>query len=115
LEEALDRLAAAGDTQIRARVMARLAAARQPSPPGPERERDIELAVEAIALGRRVADRRDLLGVLHAASGALYGAADPRIRLPVSLEAEQLAEELGDTARLLGARVRLAMDHLEMA
>jgi hypothetical protein len=102
------------DSPLRARVMARLAAARQPSPM-PERPRDIELALEAIAMARRVADRRDLIGVLNSACGALYGAAEPQVRLPIARELEQLAEELGDTTRLLQARVRIAMDHLELA
>ncbi len=102
------------DSALRARVMARLAAARQPSPMA-ERQRDIALALEAIEMARRVADRRDLLGVLHSACGALYGAADPRIRLPIALELERLADDLGDTTRLLQARVRIAMDHLELA
>jgi hypothetical protein len=112
LEQALEALPPA-DSPLRARVMARLAAARQPSPPS-ERPRDIELGLEAIAMARRVADRRELLGVLHSASGVLYGAADPAVRLPIAREQEALAEELGDTARLLHARVRLALDYLEL-
>jgi hypothetical protein len=112
LEEALSRLPD-GDTSLRARVMARLAAARQPSPPE-VRQRDIDLGLDAIAMGRRVCDRRDLLAVLHSASGVLYGAADPMVRVPVTREQERLAEELGDTARLLHARVRLAVDYLEL-
>ncbi len=113
LEQALAILDVA-DSPLRARVMARLAAARQPSPM-PERPRDIQLALDAIAMARRVAGRRDLLGVLHSACGALYGAAEPQIRLPIARELEQLAEDLGDTTRLLQARVRIAMDHLELA
>jgi hypothetical protein len=113
LEQALESLPDT-DSPLRARVMARLAAARQPSAPA-ERGRDIELGLAAIAMARRVADRRDLLGVLHAASGVLYGKADPAVRLPISREQEALAEELGDTSRLLHALVRLAYDHLEQA
>src|SRR5262249_17835786 len=52
LEEALARLPEA-DTALRARVMARLAAARQPGPPD-TRERDIGLAQEAVVMARRV-------------------------------------------------------------
>jgi hypothetical protein len=113
LEEALSRMPDT-ETALRARVMARLAAARQPSVPE-VRQRDLDLAQEAVAMARRVADRRELLAVLQAASGVLYGAADPRVRLPITLEQERLAEELGDTAGLLNARVRLAIDHLELA
>lgn len=112
LEEAL-ALFPGHDSALRARVMARLGAARQPSRPE-VRDRDIELALEAIAMARRVADPRVLLGVLHSASGALYGAADPRVRLPASREQERLAQELGDTMRLLHARVRIAIDLLEL-
>ena len=111
LEEALAGLPSA-DTSLRARVMARRAAARQPSPPA-ERGRDVELGLAAITMARRVAAPRDLLGVLHAASGVLYGKVDPAVRMPISREQERLAEELGDTTRLLHARVRLALDHLE--
>src|SRR6185436_16314100 len=78
------------------------------------RPRDIALAHAAIAMARRVADRRELLGVLHSASGVLYGAADPAVRLPITREQERLAEELGDTARLLQTRMRLAIDYLEL-
>ena len=112
LEEALEGLPDS-ETGLRARTMARLAAARQPSPPA-ERPGDIELALAAIDMGRRVASRREMLEILQSASGTLYGAADPRVRLPISRELEELAEQLGDTPRLLAARVRLAMDHLEL-
>ena len=111
LEDALAGMPA-GDSPLRARTMARLAAARQPSQEG--MARDMALALEAVAMASRVADRRDLLGVLHSASGALYGFAPPNVRLPISKEQERLAEELGDTTRLLHAKVRLAFDHLEM-
>jgi hypothetical protein len=113
LDESLSRLPDA-DTALRARVMARLAAARQPSAPE-MRQRDIDLAQAAIAMARRVAGRRELLAVLHSASGVLYGAVDPTVRVPIAREQERLAEELGDTTRLLHARVRLAVDYLELA
>jgi len=112
LEEALAHLPEA-ETAFRARVMARLAAARQPSPPE-FRQRDVTLAFEAIEMARRVAGRRELLVVLHSASGSLYGGIDPTVRVPITREQERLAEELGDTARLLNARVRLACDYLEL-
>lgn len=102
------------DSPLSARAMARLAAARQPSPPA-ERDRDIRLALEAVAMARRVAEPRELLDVLHSASGALYGAAHPSLRLSISREQERLAEELGDTTRLLNALVRRATDHMELA
>ena len=112
LEEALARLPEV-DTALRARVMARLAAARQPSPQH-ERGRDIDLGLAAIDMARRVAGRRELLTVLQAACGVLYGAVDPKLRLPIARELETLAEELGDTTTLLQARVRMALDFLEL-
>lgn len=111
LEEALDGLPA-GDSGLRARTMARLAAARQPST---DRQRDLDLAVAAVEMGRRIATRPELLEIYQSASGALYGAADPRIRLPIARAQAQLAEELGDAPRLIAAHVRQALDHLELA
>jgi hypothetical protein len=102
----------AADSALRARTMARLAAARQPDPE--HLDRDVTLAFEAVAMAKRVGDRRELLAVIHSASGALYGAVEPPIRLSLTREQEQLAEELGDTTRLLHARVRLAVDYLEL-
>jgi hypothetical protein len=112
LEEALAKLPA-GDSGLRARTMARLAAARQPSPPA-LRDRDRQLAMEAVEMGRRAASRRELLEILQSAAGAMYGAMDPRVRMPVMRQLAQLAEGLGDAPRLIAAYVRLAMDHLEL-
>jgi hypothetical protein len=112
LEEA-ERLLPAADSALRARVMARLAAARQPSS-AELRPRDLVLALDAVAMARRVAEPRDRLEVLHSASGALYGAANPRVRLLNSREQEALAVELGDTTRLLQALSRIAMDLVEI-
>jgi hypothetical protein len=111
LEESLARLPP-DDSALRARTMARLAAARQPAPE--HLDRDLGLAFAAVAMARRVGDPRELLAVIHSASGALYGAVEPHLRLPFTREQERLAEELGDTTRLLHARVRLAVDYLEM-
>lgn len=113
LEQALVRMPDA-DSSLRARTMARLASARQPSPPA-DRPRDIQLGLAAIEMARRVASGRELLDALHSASGVLYNAVDPVVRIPVSREQERLAEQLGDTSRLLQARARLAIDHLEQA
>lgn len=113
LDDALAALPAA-DSGLRARTMARLAAARQPSPPA-DRPRDLALAIAAVDAGRRVASRPELLEILQSAGGALYGAAHPSIRLPIARQQVQLAEELGDAPRLIAGYVRLAMDHLELA
>src|SRR5204863_114174 len=39
---------------------------------------------------------------------------DPRERMPLNLEVEQLASAAGDRARLLHTQARLAFDHLEL-
>jgi RecA/RadA recombinase len=113
LEDALAKLPD-GDSGLRARTMARLAAARQPSPPL-LRQRDLDLALASVEMGRRVAQRRELLEILQSASGCLYGAADPRVRMPIAREQMELAEQFGDAPRLIAAYVRLAMDYLETA
>lgn len=113
LEDAIAKLPA-GDSGLRARTAARLAAARQPSLPA-LRQRDLDLAIEAVEMGRRVANRRDLLEILQSASGALYGAAHPQLRISIARQQVQLAEELGDAPRMIAGYVRLAMDHLELA
>jgi tetratricopeptide (TPR) repeat protein len=110
LDESLRRLPA-DDSVLRAKTMARLAAARQPSG---DWAPDVRLGFEAIEMARRVGDRRALLGVLHLSGGVIYGPVPARDRLPVALEQEQLAEELGDKVRLISARVRIARDHLEL-
>lgn len=111
LEEAVAALPEE-DSPLRAQVMARLAAARQPSP---IRDRDIALAFAAVEMGRRVAQPRELMIVLQHACGTLYGAVHPRIRLPIARELERIASDVGDCARVLQARVRIALDLLETA
>ena len=112
LEDALAQLPET-DSGLRARTMARLAAARQPSAPA-LRPRDIELALDAVEIGRRVANRRELMEILQSACGALYGAAHPNVRMPIARQYAQLAEELGNAPGSIAAYVRLAMDHLEL-
>ncbi|HTL31478.1 MAG TPA: hypothetical protein VL326_00060, partial [Kofleriaceae bacterium] len=113
LEDALAKLPE-GDSGLRARTMARLASARQPSR-SPMRDRDVQLALAAVEMGRRCASRRELLEVLQSASGVLYGNADPRVRMPIAREQIDLAESLGDAPRAIAGRVRLAFDTLELA
>jgi hypothetical protein len=97
------------DIGLRARVLARLAAAEQPArdPLGP-----VELAREAIALveGR---DPETRLAVLHNAMGAMIDFVDPRERRPINEELARLAEARGLTTVLLRARLRLFHDHAE--
>jgi hypothetical protein len=110
LEEALTVLPK-GDGPFRAKVMARLASARQPAvlPSGP-----VALAREAIAMARRVDAPAVLLPVLHAALGALMDFAPAEERAALNEETARLAAAAGDRPRELRARMRLAFDRIEL-
>ena len=110
LEEALEALPA-GDSPTRARLLARLAGAMQPSPSSAE---PVAVAREAIATARRLGDRRVLLETLHDGLSALMDIVDPRERLPLNREVERLAVAEGDRERLLRTHARLAIDHLAL-
>jgi tetratricopeptide (TPR) repeat protein len=110
LEEALARLPAE-DTPLRVQVMARLAGALQPHP---DLLYPIGLAQAAIAAARRIGEPDTLLYALHTGMSAMMDIVDPRVRLPLNLEAEQLAESLGDRERGLRSLVRLTFDHMEL-
>ncbi len=100
-----------GHPLLKARVLARLAAALQPSPRPME---PVALAKEAIALARESGDERTLLEVLHAAMAAMMDYVDPHERLPLNLEQEALARRFHDRPRELRARLRLVFDYLVM-
>jgi len=110
LGEALERLPP-GDGALRARVLARLAAARQPEmdPSGP-----IVQAREAIAMASRLADPAVTLQVLHAAMGAMTDYAPPAERAALNGEAARLAAAARDRPRGLRALLRLVFDRIEM-
>ena len=110
LEEALDRLEP-GDSTARARVMARLASARQPSIPT---EHQFELARRAIAMARRMSDERALLDTLRNGVSALMDLADPRERLALNQEHASLAERLGEPLDVLLAHGRIVFDAAEL-
>lgn len=109
LEEALAALPP-GDSEERARLLARLAAATQPAddPEGP-----MAIAREAIAMGRRVATPAARVGLLRAATSTLFYFADPAERIELDTEALDLATQVGDRVHALKAQLRLAFDHLE--
>lgn len=109
LEDALAALPA-GESPLRARLLARLAAATQPAAdPGPP----IELAREAIAMARRVADEPTQVEVLVAGTSAMSYFADPRERLALDTELVAIATRLGDRVSVLRGLQRVAFDHLE--
>ncbi|HSY37937.1 MAG TPA: hypothetical protein VLA79_00375, partial [Polyangia bacterium] len=100
-----------GDGPWRARLLARLGGALQPSL---KAEEPVRVAREAIAIARRLGDRTTLLETLHDGISALMDivpAAEPRA---LNLEAERLAMELGDRQRLLRTHGRLAVSHLAL-
>jgi hypothetical protein len=110
LEEAL-ALLPPGDEAYRAKVMARLASARQPAldPSGP-----VALAREAIAMARRLGDPSLVLPVVHAAMGALMDFAPAEERAALNDEVARLASVSSDRPRELRARMRLAFDRIEL-
>lgn len=110
LERALERLPT-DDNPWRARVMARLAAARQPA--GDTREH-IALAHEAIAMARRLGDPDVLFDVLFRAIGALTDFERPEARAPLNAEVLRIAMANGDRARQLRSLQRLAFDMIDL-
>jgi hypothetical protein len=110
LEEALAALPE-GDSALRVRTTARLAAALQPHP---NLAYPIGLAEQAIASARRLGDREALLDAMFTGISAMMDIVDPRRRLPLNLEVEQLAAGYGDSERLLRTQARLVFDHMEL-
>ena len=110
LEESLAALPE-GDSALRARVTARLAAALQPHP---DLTYPIGLARKAIEAARRLSDPASLLDALYTGMSAMMDIVDPRERLPLNLEIEQLASSARDTERGLRTQVRLVFDHMEL-
>lgn len=98
------------DDPLRARLLARLAAALQPAriPQEP-----MSLASEAIAMAQRLEDPATRLEVLVAGGSALAYFADPRVREPVDRQVVDLARAAGDQTRALRGLLRLTFDHLE--
>jgi hypothetical protein len=109
LEESLRGLGEAR-TALRARLMARLAAARQPAP---DPDQPIALATEAIALARELDDRPALAAVLRDARATYLPLDDLDRRLALDLETLSIAYETGDKAVALQALWRLGTERLE--
>ncbi len=108
LEESLEALPP-GDSALRARLLARLAAALQPSPASAE---PVAIAREAIAIARRLHDEETLLETLFAAVAALMDVLDSAETRALNLEIMALAQARGDRERSLRTHLRLAINHL---
>jgi tetratricopeptide (TPR) repeat protein len=100
-----------GDSPLRARLLARLAAALQPSV---DIDEPVRLALDAIATARRLGDRRGLLDTMFDGLSAMMDVVEPRERHALNLEVESLARAEGDRDRLLRTHARLALDHLAL-
>jgi hypothetical protein len=110
IEESLGALPTE-DSSLRVRLLARLAAALQPAR---DMREPVRVAEEAIASARRLGDPATLLGAIIAGMSAMMDIVDARERLPLNLEAEQLAVRLGESEALLRTQARLAIDQLEL-
>jgi hypothetical protein len=110
LEEALGGLPSE-PSALRARVLARLAAALQPAidPRVP-----VQRAREAIQMARALGDSETLRVVLYGAGAALVDYAPPQERIDVDLETLRLAQLAGDRLQAFRARLRLFVDHMEL-
>ncbi len=109
LEDALERIGKS-DLRLRARLMARLAAARQPAH---DTSQPIVLAREAIALARSTGDDETLRTVFHFALAALVDYAEPDELAPLCQESIALATAAGDKTHLLRAQGRMVFASLE--
>ena len=110
LEQALGMLPGS-DGPWRAQVMARLAAARTPSP---DTRVEVALAHEAIDMARRLGDPAVLYEVLFRGIGALTDFERPEIRAPLNREVARMAGAAGDRARQLRSLQRLAFDMIDL-
>jgi tetratricopeptide (TPR) repeat protein len=96
---------------LRARLLARLAAALQPSTTP---EEPVALATRAMAMAKEVANPRVRAEIALAAGAALTDFAPPVERVPVSEELVRVARSLDDAILELRGLTRLATDWLEM-
>jgi DNA-binding SARP family transcriptional activator len=92
LEEALEALPA-GDNELRAMLLARLAGALRDHP-APERR--MSLTTEALTIARRLGDPRTLAYALDGTYAALSWPRDTDAWLAMATELMQLADEIGD-------------------
>jgi hypothetical protein len=110
LREALSKLDER-QTALRARVMARLAAAMQPCN---EPHSAVGLARQAIALARTLDDESTLLQVAYSSMSAMMDFVVASERMRLNREIEALAAKHGDKPKQLRSFARLVLDHTEL-
>ncbi|MFZ5892358.1 MAG: ATP-binding protein [Myxococcota bacterium] len=110
LEAALAALGSS-DSALRAKLLARLAGARQPDP---NPQSPLAQAFEAIELARASGDSDALLHALHTGGAALTGYAPPARRREVSRELAHLALARGDLVLAQRGYARWAIDAAEL-
>jgi len=114
LEDAL-RALGDGDSELRARVLARLAMALHASG---QWEREVMLSKDAVEMAKRVGSPSSLVVALHAAQFALWGPErgpeTVHARLPLATEMLQVAEKAADAEMVLGGHSWRLMDFLEL-
>lgn len=110
LEEALEALPD-HDHPLRARVMARLAAALQPAENPDE---PMQLARDAIDMARRLEDPETLLDALRNGGSTMVDIGDYDERVLLDRETAWLAEELGNPVEALRGNLRSIMDYLAL-
>ena len=111
LTEALGQLED-GDSPLKSRLLARLAAALYWLP-GSHQRRD-EVSAEAVAMARRLPDPEALAFALNARLYALWVPGDAELRLNVSRELLRLAESADDRELALQSRHWVVTDLLEL-
>lgn len=111
LRSALAGLKLTASVDLRARLLARLAAALQPSTTP---EEPVRLACEAMAMADQVVDPRVRAEVALAAGSALADFAPPAQRIPVSQELASTARAIDDAGLELAGLTRLATDWIEL-
>ena len=100
-----------GDSAVRAKLQARLAAALQPAS---DPATAFALARDAIAMARRAGDRAALLAAIRSGCSALMDLAPPEERLALNREHVALAGELERPVEALRAHMRIVIDALEL-
>jgi tetratricopeptide (TPR) repeat protein len=111
LRSALAGLDETAPVDLRSRVLARLAAALQPSTTPQE---PIDLACRAMAMADQVVDERARAEVALAAGSALADFAPPADRIPVSQGLVRAARGVDDAGLELAGLTRLATDWVEL-